>query len=75
MGRWIAAGLIVLLCSIDCRADAPPSMAGWSRVPDLQYQFERDYKACSQQLKPVPSLKLKPVDFTECMRGLGWEKK
>ena len=50
-------------------------MAGWTRVPDLQFQFERDFKDCTRQLKPVPSLKLKPVDFTECMRGLGWEKK
>ena len=44
-------------------------------MPDLQLQFERDYKACTQQLKPVPGVRLKPQDFIECMRGLGWEKK
>jgi hypothetical protein len=81
--RWLLALAIVLACSIDARAATPPSMAGWTRVPDLQFQFERDHAACTKGLTPVPNLKVKPpglpmpspTDFNECMRGLGWEKK
>jgi hypothetical protein len=82
MGRWLLAFLIVLVCATDVRAADPlPSMAGWSRVPDLQFMFERDYKACAKHARPVPQL-LKngqvaapSTEFNECMRGLGWEKK
>jgi hypothetical protein len=81
--RWLFALAIVLACSLDVRAATPPSMAGWNRVPDLQFQFERDHAACTKGLAPVPSRQVKQLglpmpsatDFNECMRGLGWEKK
>lgn len=73
--RWLVALLIVLLCSLDVRAQ---SMEGWQRLPDAQLKFEQDHAACmlASRQPPTPVLKGEPArlptNFTQCMRQKGW---